>query len=155
MGHDIKHCHMKRDRQNGNPPYGDWMRAGRVSKRGLDRKEPPISRSEGAGEEENSRGMVQAIVERGGADAQARSGHFETPMGSQNLGAKDIEISDNLSVKNQVGWDRREKDVQKSRQRREANEGQEGTKSDLVKNLFKTNEEALSRLGRMRKPKEK
>ena len=23
MGHDNKHCHMKRDRQNGNPPYGD------------------------------------------------------------------------------------------------------------------------------------
>ena len=45
------------------------MRAGGASKGGLDRKEPPISRSEGAGEEENSRGMVQAVVDRGRADA--------------------------------------------------------------------------------------
>ena len=69
MGHDNKHCHMKRDRQNGNPPYEDWMRARGTSKGGLDRKEPPISRSEGASEEESSRGMVQAVVERGRADA--------------------------------------------------------------------------------------
>lgn len=60
---------MKRDRQNGNPQYGDRMTVGRASKGGLGRKEPPISRSKGAGEEENSRGMVQVMVERGGADA--------------------------------------------------------------------------------------
>ena len=39
------------------------------------------------------------------------------------------------------------KNVQESRQRREAREGKEGTKLDLIRDLFKTNEEALSRLG--------
>ena len=111
MRHDNKHCHMKRDRQNGNPPYGDWMRARGASKGGLDRKEPPISRSEGASEEENCRGLVRAVVERGRADAYTRSEHFETPIESQSFEVKEMEMLDNPSMENQVGWDRREKDV--------------------------------------------
>ena len=100
MGHDNKHCHMKRDRQNGNPPYGDWVRAGGASKGGLDRKEPPINKSKRANEEENSRGMVQAVVERGKVDAQTGSEQFETPMGSQIFGVKEMEMSDIPSAKN-------------------------------------------------------
>ena len=34
----------------------------------------------------------------------------------------------------------------------EAREGQEGTTLDLVRDLFKMNEEALLRLGRVKKP---
>ena len=87
------------------------------------------------------------MMERGRVDAQTGSEQFETPMGSQSFGVKEMEMSDNPSAENQVRCDRREKDVQESRQRREAREGQEGTKLDLIKDLFKTNEEALSRLG--------
>ena len=87
------------------------MRARGASKGGLDRKEPPIGRSEGANEEENSRGMVQAMVEKGRADAQTRSEHFKTPIGSQSFGVKEMEMLDNPSAENQVGWDRREKDL--------------------------------------------
>ena len=45
MGRDNKHCHMKRDRQNGNPLYGDWVRTGGASKGGLDRKNHPSVRA--------------------------------------------------------------------------------------------------------------
>ena len=155
MGHDNKHCHMKRDRQNANPPYGDWMRVGEASKGGPDRIKSSISRSKGSNKEENNKGKVQVKVERGRAAAQTESGNFKMPTRSQSLGVEDMEMSDNPLTKNQVGWDRKEKEVQELRQIGEAREGQEGTNSDLVRALFEMNEKDFSRVGWVRKPTEK
>lgn len=109
MGHDNKHCHMKRDRQNVNPPYGDWIRAGGASQGGPNRIKPSISRSNGSNEEENSKGKAQTEVDRGRASAQTGSGNFEMPKGSQSLGVENLKMSNTPLAENQMGWDRREK----------------------------------------------
>lgn len=54
-----------------------------------------------------------------------------------------------------MGWDRREKEVQESRKREEAHEGLKETNSDLVRDLFKMNEEAFLSVGQPKKPTKK
>ena len=72
------------------------------------------------------------VTEKGGAFALIGGGNFEMPKGSQSLGFEDLEMSNPPLAENLVGWDRREKEIQDSRQREEA---REETNSDLVKVL--------------------
>lgn len=69
------------------------------------------------------------------------------PKGSQSLGFEDLEMSNPSLVENLLGWDRREKEIQDSRKRKEAREGQKETNSDLVKDLFKKKEGAFLSVG--------
>ena len=84
------------------------------------------------------------VTEKGGAFALIGGGNFEMPKGSQSLGFEDLEMSNPPLAENLVGWDRREKEIQDSRQREEA---REETNSDLVKDLFKKKEGALLSVG--------
>lgn len=72
--------------------------------------------------------------------------------GSQSLGFANLEMLDPPSAENMDKWDRREKEIQESRQRKEARKGQKETSSNLVKDLFKKNEDAFSGVGQATKP---
>ena len=106
MRHDNKHCLLKIDKQNATPSYGDWIRVGGVSKGRPDRTRPPISRSNESSEDENIKGKVQTMAERGRDSAQTGSRNSETAKGSQSLNSEDMVMSDTLPGENMMGWDR-------------------------------------------------
>ena len=152
MRHDNKHCLLKIDKQNATPSYGDWIRAGGVSKGRPDRTRPPISRSNESSEDENIKGKVQTVAERGRDSAQTGSRNSETAKGSQSLNSEDMVMSDTLPGENMMGWDRTEIEIQNSKPMEEAHEGQKETNGDLVSDLFKRNEDAFLSVGPAKKP---
>lgn len=56
-------------------------------------------------------------------------------------------MSDPTTAKNLKRWDRKEKDKRDSRKRNRLGEGDKETKQELVRELFKRNEDALLSVG--------
>lgn len=73
---------------------------------------------------------------------------------SQNFGSADTKMSDPTIVDNLERWDSGEKEKRDSRKGNELCEGEKETKQEIVRELFKRNDNALSSVGQAQKPEE-
>lgn len=66
---------------------------------------------------------------------------------SQNFGSADTKMSDPTTVDNLERWDSGEKEKRDSMKGNELCEGEKETKQEIVRELFKRNDNALSSVG--------
>ena len=159
IGHDEKHCGMVIEKQPLECQYGEWMRVGGTSK----------GTNEGSRASRNRSHKPKSGGEPG-TKSQTTVGDLVVSIQSGNEGSGSLDGKDNLEERknfekerhdgrsdwcvasNQSGWDNFEFEKQELSKEKGSCIAQKVTKSFLVKELFKTNEEELSIVGQSMKP---
>ncbi|XP_023877292.1 uncharacterized protein LOC111989727 [Quercus suber] len=156
LGHDIKHCTQNVEGQQINQQYGEWIRAGGQGKGSADKARSMSSRSLESMVEEGAELRSGRVPKNRDTSVQTVSGRNEARNEArtrdQDLENMNTEMSNTIERTVQDGWDNMEKVEKVLAHVKEICDKQKGTKPDLVKELFKSNEEGCSLAGLPQKP---
>ncbi|KAK9989327.1 hypothetical protein SO802_029566 [Lithocarpus litseifolius] len=152
LGHDDKHCTQNLEGQQINQQYGEWIRAGGRGKGSAEKARPTSSRSHESMEEEVTEPRLGMVPKNRDTSIQTMSDGNEARTWDQDLENRNVEMLDTIKSNLQGGWDNMEKVEKVLAQVRETRNEQNGTKPDLVRELFRSNEEGFPLVGLPQKP---
>ena len=153
--HDEKHCSVKQDGQQVDRQYGEWLRAGSTNKGGFEHTRSTSSKSQESTDEENIRRRWAEEPSNWRSSVQMVGVGTEALQKCQSQKDTDVTMSDPLVPKNLDKWDSREKEGCDGRQIIEVSKRVEVTRTDLVSELFSSNNDAFSAVGQVNQPNKK
>nr|POF23244.1 uncharacterized protein CFP56_27919 [Quercus suber] len=150
------HITNAKEGQQINQQYGEWIRAGGQGKGSADKARSMSSRSLESMVEEGAELRSGRVPKNRDTSVQTVSGRNEARNEArtrdQDLENMNTEMSNTIERTVQDGWDNMEKVEKVLAHVKEICDKQKGTKPDLVKELFKSNEEGCSLAGLPQKP---
>ena len=158
IGHDEKHCGMVIEKQPLEWEYGEWMRAGGSSK-GTNEGSKALGtssheqRSEGESGKKSQATRELVVSVQDDNKGSGSLGGQDNLKERENLEKRRHDVrSDVCAESYQSGWDNHGSEKHKLSKNKGPGSSQKVTKRGLVKELFKSNEEELSLMGRAIKP---